>query len=308
MSTSDGLATKNRISPIKRLYDTKISYFLFVLPALILVLVFLIIPVILSFRLSLTNWDGVSQDYRNIGFENFRSVVQSSEFPTVIKNTAYFIVLYVPVLNAITILLAAIVYDIGRFANFYKIVLFLPNILSMVVVGFIWRTIYSPSTGPLAYFLDKLGLEFLIQDWLGQKETVMPALTVAILWYAIGFYMLIYLGGLSTIPVELYEAAEVDGIGWWQKLTRITLPLISQSITINVIVSTIGVLTLFDLPFVLTQGGPGYASQTMALLSYQYAFKAMSQGKAMALAVMLTIVTIVFSSIELVILNKREEF
>ena len=135
----------------------------------------------------------------------------------------------------------------------------------------------------------------------------MPALSVSIIWYAVGFYVLIYLGGLSTVPNELYEAAAVDGITWWQKLFRITLPMISQSITINIIVSTIAILTLFDLPYVLTQGGPGYASQTMALMSYQYAFKAMSQGKAMALAVMLTLITILFAVCELFLLNRKED-
>ena len=172
-------------------------------------------------------------------------------------------------------------------------------------MGFIWRTIYNPATGPLVYLLEKMGMENLIQDWLGQKQTVMPALSAAIVWFAVGFYVLIYLGGLSTVPEELYEAAAVDGINWWQKLWRITLPLIVQSVTINIIVSTIAILTLFDLPYVLTQGGPGYASQTMALMSYQYAFKAMSQGKAMAMAVMLTLITVVFAVAELFVLNRK---
>ena len=240
-----------------------------------------------------------------MGLENYRNVIASSEFKTLFSNTFYLIVLYVPVLNIMAILFAVIIYDIGRAANFYKVVLFLPNIVSMVVVGFIWRTIYNPATGPLVYLLEKMGMENLIQDWLGQKQTVMPALSAAIVWFAVGFYVLIYLGGLSTVPEELYEAAAVDGINWWQKLWRITLPLIVQSVTINIIVSTIAILTLFDLPYVLTQGGPGYASQTMALMSYQYAFKAMSQGKAMAMAVMLTLITVVFAVAELFVLNRK---
>lgn len=293
----------------KRKLDEKlVSGILFVLPALALVLVFLVLPVIMSFRYSLTNWNGVSTEYQFIGFENFKNVIASSEFKTLFKNTFYLIILYVPVLNILALLFAVIIYDIGKLANVYKVILFLPNIISMVVVGFIWRTIYNPATGPLAFILDKVGLDFLIQDWIGQKQTVMPALSVSIIWFAVGFYVLIYLGGLSTVPAELYEAADVDGIGWWQRLFKITIPLIAQSITINIIVSTIAILTLFDLPYVLTQGGPGYASQTMALMSYQYAFKAMSQGKAMALAVMLTIITILFSIVELFFLRRKEDY
>ena len=284
-----------------------VSASLFVLPALILVLVFSIYPVLMSFRYSFTDWNGVSADYAFVGFDNYKNVISSDEFKTLFFNTFYLIILYVPVLNILAIFFSVIIYDIGRAANIYKVILFLPNIVSMVVVGFIWRTIYNPATGPLAYLLNALGCENLVQDWLGQKETVMPALSVSIIWYAVGFYVLLYLGGLSTVPNELYEAAAVDGITWWQKLFRITLPMISQSITINIIVSTIAILTLFDLPYVLTQGGPGYASQTMALMSYQYAFKAMSQGKAMALAVMLTLITILFAVCELFLLNRKED-
>lgn len=286
--------------------DSKyINAALFVLPAVLLVAVFLVYPIILSFKYSFTDWNGVSGEYHFIGFENYQNVIASSEFKTLFSNTFYLIILYVPVLNIMAILFAVIIYDIGRAANFYKVVLFLPNIVSMVVVGFIWRTIYNPATGPLVYLLERMGMENLIQDWLGQKQTVMPALSVAIVWFAVGFYVLIYLGGLSTVPEELYEAAAVDGINWWQRLFKITLPLIAQSVTINIIVSTIAILTLFDLPYVLTQGGPGYASQTMALMSYQYAFKAMSQGKAMAMAVMLTLITVVFAIAELFFLNKK---
>lgn len=291
-----------------RKIDTQqLGMYLFILPAFLLVTVFLLIPTVNSFRYSLTNWNGVSTEYRFVGLENFVNVCRAPEFKTVVLNTIYFIILYVPVLNILALLFSVIVYDIGRFANFYKVVLFLPNILSMVVVGFIWRNIYNPTTGPLVYLFEALGAPHLIQDWLGQKNTVLPAMSIAVIWYAVGFYMLIYLGGLSTVPEELYEAGALDGIGWWDKLLHITIPLISQSITINIIVSTIGILTLFDLPYVLTAGGPGYASQTMSLMSYTYAFKSMQQGKGMALAVILTAVTILFSLCELYFLNRKEK-
>lgn len=280
---------------------------LFALPALALVIGFLLLPTFRSFQYSMTDWNGVSTHYNYIALENFRNVIESPEFKTLFLNTFYLIILYVPVLNVLSLLFSVIIYNIGKLANAYKVILFMPNILSMVVVGFIWRTIYNPSTGPLVYLLDALGANHMVADWLGQKATVMPAMSLAIVWYAVGFYVLIYLGGLSTVPEELYEAADVDGIGWWGKLFRITIPLIAQSITINIIVSTIAILTLFDLPYVLTQGGPGYASQTMALMSYNYAFKAMSQGKAMALAVMLTLITVLLAAGELALLRRKEE-
>ena len=139
-----------------------VSASLFVLPALILVLVFSIYPVLMSFRYSFTDWNGVSADYAFVGFDNYKNVISSDEFKTLFFNTFYLIILYVPVLNILAIFFSVIIYDIGRAANIYKVILFLPNIVSMVVVGFIWRTIYNPATGPLAYLLNALGCENLV--------------------------------------------------------------------------------------------------------------------------------------------------
>jgi raffinose/stachyose/melibiose transport system permease protein len=280
----------------------------FVIPALLVVFVFFIYPALMSFRYSLTNWNGINLSYKFVGLDNFYYVINSDQFRQLIFNTIFLIILYVPVLNIISILFAVLVYDVGgKLSNFYKVVLFMPNILSMVVVGVIWKVIYNPVFGPLAYILEKIHLGFLVQDWLGQNSTVLPSLSVSIVWYAVGFYMMIYLGGLSTIPTELYEAAYVDGIRWHQKFIYITLPMIAQSITINIVLSTIGILTLFDLPYVLTGGGPGYASQTMALMVYIFAFKDMEQGYAMALAIILTIITTIFALLQLKLLRKGED-
>jgi multiple sugar transport system permease protein/raffinose/stachyose/melibiose transport system permease protein len=278
----------------------------FVAPAFLVILIFFLIPALMSFRFSFTDWNGINLKYKYVGLDNFYYVIKSPEFTQLIKNTIFLIVLYVPVLNIISLLLAVVVYDIGKLANVYKVILYLPNILSMVVVGVIWKVIYNPVFGPLQYILNKLNLDYLVQDWLGQTSTVMSALSASIIWYAIGFYMMIYLGGLSTVPAEIYESASMDGVKWHQKLIYITIPMIAPSITINVVVSTIGILTVFDLPFVLTNGGPGFASQTMAIAVYIFGFRSMQQGAAMALAIILTIVTLLFAVVQLKFLRKRE--
>ncbi len=278
----------------------------FVVPALLVVLIFFLYPAVQSFRLSVTDWNGISKSYNNVGLDNFRKVVDAPQFKQLIYNTIFLIVLYVPVLNILSLLLAVVIYELRRLANFYKVVLYLPNILSMVVVGVIWKVIYNPVFGPMAVMFERLGKESWVRDWLGQKSTVMPALSLSIIWYAVGFYLLIYLGGLSTVPKEVYESADIEGASRLQRLVRITVPMIAPSITINVIVSMIGILTIFDLPFVLTGGGPGYASQTMAISIYIYGFKSMQQGNAMALAVILTVVTMAFAIIFLKILRRNE--
>lgn len=278
----------------------------FAAPALLVILIFFLYPAWMSFRFSVTDWNGISPHYNFVGLTNFRHVITAPQFKQLILNSIFLIVLYIPVLNIISLVLAVIIYDVGRVANLYKVIIYLPNIFSMVVVGIIWKVIYNPVFGPFAYIFGKLGLDHLVQDWLGQKSTVLPAMSLSIIWYSIGFYLMIYLGGLSTVSADIYESANIDGISWFQKLFYITIPMIAQSITINVVVSTIGILTVFDLPFVLTGGGPGFASQTMAISVYIYAFKSMQQGNAMALAIILTTVTMVFAVVLLKILRKRE--
>ena len=132
-------------------------------------------------------------------------------------------------------------------------------------------------------------------------------MSFTIIWFAVGYYLLIYLAGLNTVPVELYESAEVEGVTRTQKLFRITIPLIAPSVTINIVLSTIGIITLFDLPFVLTRGGPGYLSETLALHVYFYAFVQLQTTYALALAVLLGMFAILITSIQLRLLRRREE-
>ena len=279
---------------------------LFTLPALAIVATFFLFPMLRALLLSFTNWDGIARTYRWIGLENFRTVVSDSSFRQIVFNTLYLTIVYVPVLNVVALLLAVGVYGAGKAGNLYKAMLFFPNLLSMTVIGLIWNIIYRYN-GLFNQFLKMVGLKALVQDWLGQVNTVLPAMSVTIIWFAVGYYLLIYLAGLNTVPVEIYESAEVEGVSAWQKLVRITIPLIAPSITINAVLSTIGIVTLFDLPFVLTGGGPGFKSQTIAMHVYAYAFQQLRTSYALALAVILGAFAILITSLQLRFLRRREE-
>ena len=233
-------------------------------------------------------------------------MVSDSSFKQIVFNTLYLTIIYVPVLNVVALLLAVGVYNAGKAGNVYKAMLFFPNLLSMTVIGLIWNIIYRYN-GLFNQFLKIVGLKVLVQDWLGQVNTVLPAMSVTIIWFAVGYYLLIYLAGLNTVPVEIYESAEVEGVSAWQKLVRITIPLIAPSITINAVLSTIGIVTLFDLPFVLTGGGPGFKSQTIAMHVYAYAFQQLRTSYALALAVILGAFAILITSLQLRFLRRREE-
>ena len=280
--------------------------FLFTLPALVVVFVFFLFPMLRSLVYSFTNWDGIGRDVQWVGLKNFVTVVTDSSFRQVVINTLYLIVIYVPVLNVVALLLAVAVYNAGKAGNIYKSMLFFPNLLSMTVIALIWKIIYNQG-GILNQFLKAVGLKILTRDWLGLPQTVLPAMSFTIIWFAVGYYLLIYLAGLNTVPVDLYESAEVEGVTRAQKLFRITIPLIAPSITINIVLSTIGIITLFDLPMVLTRGGPGYLSQTLALHVYFYAFVQLQTTYALALAVLLGIFAMIITSIQLRLLRRREE-
>jgi ABC-type sugar transport system permease subunit len=280
--------------------------FLFTLPALAIVAAFFLFPMLRALLLSFTNWDGIARSYRWIGLQNFQTVVSDSAFRQIVFNTLYLTIIYVPVLNVVALLLAVGVYNAGKAGNLYKAMLFFPNLLSMTVIGLIWNIIYRYN-GLFNQFLKAVGLKVLVQDWLGQVNTVLPAMSVTIIWFAVGYYLLIYLAGLNTVPVEIYESAEVEGVSAWQKLVRITIPLIAPSITINAVLSTIGIVTLFDLPFVLTGGGPGFKSQTIAMHVYAYAFQQLRTSYALALAVILGAFAILITSLQLRYLRRREE-
>jgi ABC-type sugar transport system permease subunit len=279
---------------------------LFTLPAVAVVCVFFFVPMLRALLLSFTNWDGISRTWQWVGLKNFRAVVTNSTFGQISFNTVYLAIIYVPVLNVIALLLAVGVYGAGKAGNVYKAMLFFPNLLSMTVIAMVWNMIYRYD-GLLNLFLKAVGLSSLMQDWLGQVNTVMPAMSVTIIWFAVGYYLLIYLAGLNTVPVEIYESAEVEGVTPWQRLVRITIPLIAPSITINAVLSTIGIITLFDLPFVLTRGGPGFKSQTIAMHVYAYAFQQLRTSYALALAVILGAFAILVTALQLAFLRRREE-
>ena len=280
---------------------------LFVLPALLVALLFFVYPIALTLRYSFTNWDGLFPQAEFVGFKNFAVVLGERSIKRVFFNTFYLVILYVPVLNVLSLLIAVNIHHVVRLKNIYKAVMYLPQMLSLTVVGFVWRLIYSYDGGLINEALILVGLEWFTQDWLGQRNTVLPAMSLTIVWSALGYFILIYLAGLNAIPRELYESAEVDGARSFTQLVFITIPMLAQAITISVTLSAIGILGLFDLPFVLTEGGPGYLSETLALRVYMYAFAQLRIDYGLAMAVILGIISVVAALILLKLFRKREE-
>jgi ABC-type sugar transport system permease subunit len=282
--------------------------FLFILPALIFVAMFIIIPVILNFMLAFTNYRGFGVPYRWIGFANFTSIFTDESFWLVLGNTFKLLLFYVVALNVVAIFLAVRIVDTGvRFGNFIKALLYFPCLLAPIVVGFVWKLILNYQRGIVNAGLRGLGLDVLAQNWLGEPLLVIPVVSLVIVWFATGYYTIIYYAGVMAISPEYYEVATIEGATGPQKFRFVTLPLLAPAITINVVLSTMGVLGSYDLPTAISAGGgPGYYGTTLALLVVRYVYDTYQEGKALAVAVIMSLIAIVFAYFELKLLVKRE--
>jgi ABC-type sugar transport system permease subunit len=281
---------------------------LFVLPAVFFVFVFIVLPVFMNFFLAFTNYRGFGNPYRFIGLHNFRSIFTDSSFWLVLGNTFKLLLIYVVVLNVVAVFLAVLIVDMGAgFGNFIKSLLYFPCLLAQVVVGFVWRMILNYQRGLVNVTFRNLGLDFLAMNWLGEKNLVIPVISLVIVWFATGYYTIIYYAGLMAISPDYYEVATLEGANARQKFRFVTLPLLAPAITINVVLSTMGVLGAYDLPTSLSSGGgPGFHGTTLAILVIRYIYESYQTGKALSVAVVMAFIAIVLAYFELKLLVKRE--
>ena len=280
--------------------------FYFILPSFLLYSIFLVYPTIASFYLSLTSWNGLSPDIHFIGFENFKEIFHSDRVHNALKNTIILTVVLVILENIVALGLALIVDQVKIFRNFLRVTFYLPVLLSGIVMGFIWKIIYNYNFGALSQILDKIGLSELKLDWLGDNHLSLYAIIFATVWKQSGYYMIIYLAALQGVPQELNEAARIDGANRWQQFRNVTFPLLSGAVTVSVILSTISSLKIFDQIAIMTDGGPGFATETLTYIVYKVAFAEGRQGFGTALAIVLFALILIVSIIQIKVLRKRE--
>lgn len=284
-----------------------LSYsFWFILPSFLLYTLFVIYPTLNSFNLSFTNWDGVSSEIHYIGLDNFKEMFSSDRFYNALKNTLILSVSLVILENAAALLLAMLVDQVRWFKNLFRSIFYFPVLLSGIVMGFVWAIIFNYNFGVVSQLLDKLGLGALKIDWLGNPDFAMIAIVITTVWKGSGYYMIIYLAGLQGIPAELHEAAAIDGAGRWQQFRHITFPLLAGAMTVSVMLSMIGALKIFDQIAVMTDGGPGFATETLTYIVYKVGFGELRQGYGTALSLVLFILILIVSLIQIKLLRKRE--
>lgn len=265
------------------------------LPALILFFTFLIYPTIEVFRMSLFKWGGFSNNQQFVGLDNFKILWQDENFFRTIQNTILLIVVVTLFTVVLAVLFAAILStEKIRGNNFFRIIFYIPNILSIVVIAGIFAAIYDPKAGLLNAVLP----EAWNRLWLGDQSIVIYSLAFALIWQAIGYYMVMYMAGMANIPASLYEAADLDGAGKIGKFFNVTLPLIWNSIRTTLTFFIISTINLsFLLVQILTDGGPDGSTEVFLSYMFKQAYTNSSYGYGMAIGVVIFIFSFGLSGI-----------
>ena len=278
------------------------QYLVLVLPGMIIFTVGLIIPLFLSFRYSLTDWDGMTAKKTFVGIQNYIKLFKDKEFLESWWFTIKFTIGNTIIQNVLA-LLFAVALDSGiRFQKLYRAAFFVPCLISAIVVGFVWLKMFS-NVLPAINDLLGTGFNFLL---FGKAETVLGGLLIANNWQWVGYWMLIYLAGLQSVPAELYEAAKVDGANAIHRFFNVTIPMLAPAITICVVVITTGSLKVYDLLVASTKGGPGRASTSVIYKTYTTAINGRQYGYGSAMTVTLVIALLLVALIQVKGLRKKE--
>lgn len=254
-------------------------------PAVILFLIFMIYPTIDVFRMSMYKWGGYTADKTFVGLQNFQTLFKSDKFYNSFQNTVLLIVLVTIVTFSLALIFAAILTrEKIKGQNFFRIIFYIPNILSVVVISAIFSAIYRPEVGLLNSFLNLFRGEEI--QWLGSSKVVMYSLVIAMIWQAIGYYMVMYMASMASVPESLYESADLEGANHVQQFFSITLPLIWTNIRTTLSFFVISTINLsFQLVKVLTNGGPDGATEVFLSYMYKQAYTNSSYGYGMAIGV-----------------------
>lgn len=304
MSSSQGQRQGSGVPVAASLRQALQVPWLFLAVALVFYGVVMIYPSIAGTVYAFTDWSGIGQ-YKFIGLGNFRKVAADSEAASSLRNTVFLAASTTVLQNILGLSLALALNRPNKLNSFLRPIFVAPVLLAPVVAAVIWQYIYSPE-GALNAVLGMLQLRTLQNAWLGDPSTALWVVAFTVVWQFAGLTMLIYMAGLQSIPKELYDAAGIDGAGTWRQFRDITMPLLAPAMTVNVLLPFIGGLKLFDQVLVMTGGGPGYSTQTVALMIYRQAFVLGDFAYSTALAVVLTIGVALAAVVQLIVLRRRE--
>ncbi|MCG5212291.1 carbohydrate ABC transporter permease [Streptosporangium sp. KLBMP 9127] len=300
MSVSTQPSTRRR----KRRSGALSPPWLFAAPALLVYAAVVLYPSIAGVVYAFTDWSGIG-DMSFVGLANFQAMLGDEQALGSIVNTLLITVAIVVVQNGVGLLLALGVHARIKSQTLLRVIFFAPVVVSPVMVAFLWKYVYNPAPGAgLNGLLAVVGLPS--QDWLGDPSLALWSIVGMVVWQNAGYSMVIFLAGLEGVPAELHEASMIDGASTVQRFRFVTWPLLAPALTINLMLSTIGGLKLFDQVFAATGGGPGYATETLSTVLYKQAFVFGKFGYSTAVALVLALFVAAVSFIQLYYLRSRE--
>lgn len=283
---------------MKKLYSNKLVILSLVVPGLFLFIFAILAPICLSVFYGFTDYSGMGS-YNMIGLENYKNLMQDEVFWTALRNSLFLAIGFICIQHPLALITAAALDKMGgKGENFFRCVFFIPNVISVAVIAYLWKFIYNPDFGLLNNVIKALGGKGDI-NWFDSK-TALWAVLVVLIWHGFGWGMLIYYTGIKNIDPVLYEAAAIDGADGKTQFLRITLPLMKPVIQVNVTMAVISALKQMETVYLLTNGGPGNSTQFTANYLYQQAFKAFKYGYGNAIGVIFIIICLVVT----VVLNK----
>ncbi|HEX9943894.1 MAG TPA: sugar ABC transporter permease [Thermoanaerobaculia bacterium] len=302
--TPDAKAEERRGSQAERR-----AAWLLLSPALGAIFLFFALPLVAALFLSLTDFDIYAladpHNARFVGVENYLRLLRDPLFWKVLRNTVVFVVIGVPLTLAAALGGALLVHSkLARLRGLFRTVFFSPVVTTLVAVAVVWRYLYHPRYGLINQFLGLIGLPAI--DWLGNPAWATVAITLLAVWRSFGYGLVIYVAGLQAIPESLYEAAQLDGAGPWRQLRDITLPLLLPTTLFVAVITTVSLFQIFAEPYVMTRGGPLYATTSITLLMYEQGFRWWNLGNAAAVAFVLFALIIAATGLQVVLRRRRE--
>lgn len=281
---------------------TRFFPYAMLLPTLVIFAVFMIYPILYSFYLSFTEFTGGT--YNFVGLRNYIELFHDPVFYKALFNTFFYLIIQVPVMISLALLLAVLVEQkFVRGKGFFRMATFLPTITSLVAYSLVFKVLFNTNYGLINYIVEFFGGEKI--QWIYSAWPARASIIISITWRWVGYNMIILLAGIQAIPTEMYESASLDGASFWQQLFYITIPAIKPIILFTTITSTIGTLQLFDEPYILTQGGPNYATITLGEYLYDNGFTYLKFGFASALGYVMVIIIGLLSWLQFRV-NKEE--
>ncbi|GMA15266.1 sugar ABC transporter permease [Deinococcus metallilatus] len=278
---------------------------LFLAPAMLIYGIFVLWPTLNGLYLSVTEYSGAGKA-QYVGGENFTRLLTDGQALKAVKNTVVYALVAVIAQNLLGLAFARALNSYPRLRNVLRVLLFTPSMIAALVAAYIWAAIYSPLGGGLNALLASLGLENLQKVWLGDQSLALMSVAAVQVWMFAGQTAAIYLAGYMGIPDEIYDAAKLDGAQGWTLFRRVEWPLLAPAATVSITLCTIGSLKVFELPFVMTSGGPSEATLTLGMLIYRTAFTGNQFGYAAALALVMLLLIMVVTAFQVLVLRARE--